>query len=95
LTGWTPPPYGPRMRTALIGLALLWSSLARAAIIIVPDQYPTIQAAVEAATSFDMIQVRPATYAEALVLGNKTVVIGERKRHPELFDPVAARATVT
>jgi len=63
------------MRTALIGLALLWSSLAHAAIIIVPDQYPTIQAAIDAATSFDTIQVRPGLYQEALVIGNKSVVI--------------------
>lgn len=63
------------MRTALLVATLLWSSLGRAANIIVPDDHATIQAAIDAATSFDTIQVRPGTYPEALVIPNRTVVI--------------------
>ncbi len=39
---------------------------AEAAIIVVPDDQPTIQAAVDAATANDTIQIRPGTYAESV-----------------------------
>jgi parallel beta-helix repeat protein len=48
---------------APIGLAL---SVASAAVIVVPDDQPTIQAAVDAAAAGDVVQVRPGTWAESV-----------------------------
>jgi hypothetical protein len=50
---------------ALIGWLAMW---ARAGTLDVPAQYPTIQAALDAAGAGDTIVVQPGTYAEALVL---------------------------
>lgn len=47
---------------------------AQAASLIVPDNFPTIQAAIDAASPGDMIIVRPGTYAENLTL-NKAVTL--------------------
>ena len=52
----------------------------RAATLIVPDDYPTIQAAIDAASPGDTILVRPGTYFENLTL-NKPIVLSA-----EFFD---------
>jgi parallel beta-helix repeat protein len=49
---------------AAVGVSLVTTTAAHAAIIIVPDDQPTIQAAVDAALPGDTIQVRPGTYPE-------------------------------
>src|SRR5437667_6320305 len=48
---------------------ILLSSPARATVINVPADFPTIQAALNAATSGDQVIVEPGTYVENLVLG--------------------------
>src|SRR5262245_46407147 len=59
----------PRARAAgrLAGAAVFLAATGlRAAVIIVPDDQPTIQAAVTAALPGDMVQVRPGTYSESV-----------------------------
>ncbi|MBL9120247.1 MAG: hypothetical protein JNL80_10075 [Phycisphaerae bacterium] len=46
-----------------------------AAIIDVPEDHPTIAAAIEAAVDFQMVRIAPGTYFEHLVLGGKRLVI--------------------
>jgi len=45
---------------------VLAASAGQAAVIVVPDDQPTIQAAVTAALPGDVVQVRPGTYAESV-----------------------------
>lgn len=46
--------------------------------IIVPDNYDTIQQAVDAAISGDIIEVRAGTYAENVIISGKSIsLIGE------------------
>ena len=65
-----------------IVLALLLASLlsiafhirsARATTITVPDNYPTIQQAVNAAASGDTIVVKSGTYVENVLIANKSI----------------------
>src|SRR3990172_1481546 len=65
--------------TVIAALAVYQS--VRAATLIVPDDYPTIQAAIDAAGPGDTILVRPGTYIENLTL-NKSIVLTA-----EFFDP--------
>lgn len=59
---------------ALAGLVLGWASLqATAAVIRVPAQYPTIQAAVDAAASGDEIRIAPGTYTEQVLIASKNL----------------------
>ena len=60
------------MRT-ILGAAALFvltvsPTLTIAAIIIVPDDFPTVQAAVDAAMPGDTVQVRPGVYVEAVLI---------------------------
>jgi len=57
----------PRL-AALVALAL--ATPLEAATIVVPDDQPTIQAAVSAAIAGDTVQVRPGTYAESVLVAN-------------------------
>jgi len=50
-------------------------SPAQAGNIHVPEDFPTIQAAIDAAGSGDVILVNPGTYYENLVLANKTITL--------------------
>jgi len=54
----------------------------RAATLIVPDDYPTVQAAIDAASPGDTVLVRTGTYSENLTL-NKPIVLTA-----EFYDPV-------
>jgi hypothetical protein len=69
------------MRGSLLratGAALCWllsPTVAHPSLLVVPDQYPTIQSALTAAISGDSIQVRPGTYVEALSLAGKDVTL--------------------
>jgi hypothetical protein len=68
-------------RRALTLVALLATSLsfapnlAECALRIVPDQYPTIQSAFNAAASDDSIMVRAGTYVESLAIAGKNVTL--------------------
>jgi hypothetical protein len=57
-------------RLALLAIAGLVAMPGHAAVIIVPDDQPTIQAAVTAAGAGDTVQVRPGTYAEGVRIDN-------------------------
>jgi hypothetical protein len=56
-------------------LALFSSSLALGATITVPDDYATIQAAIDAAAEGDTIQVRAGEYQEVIDFGTKNLVL--------------------
>ena len=51
----------------------------QAAVIIVPDNYPTIQAAVNASTAGGFIVVRPGTYAEHVSITKALTITGENR----------------
>ena len=53
------------------------NSPAGAKTLIVPDQYSTIQAAIDAANPGDTVEVRPGTYSEALVIREGSRLIGD------------------
>lgn len=59
----------------LTGLLLLPLTTAQSTVHLVPLNYPTIQAAVDAAASDDSIHVSPGTYAESVTVNAKTVFI--------------------
>jgi hypothetical protein len=63
-----------RRATLLATAALLSPALAPADIIHVPDDYPTIQAALSAATDGDEVVVAPGTYTSRLTMGPVSVV---------------------
>lgn len=69
-----------RVFTGLIVLAittglLIYRSPAQSGNIHVPEDFPTIQAAIDAAGSGDVVLVNPGTYYENVVLANKTVTL--------------------
>jgi cysteine-rich repeat protein len=82
----------PILRTLplLIGCALAAS--ANAAVFSVPAQFPTIQAAINAAASGDVIEVAPGVYPQALTVSGKTLEI--RSRFATSGDPADIEATV-
>lgn len=55
--------------------ALSLSGVARAATLVVPDGFPTIQAAVNAAAPGDTVLVQPGTYHEAVSISYKTITL--------------------
>ena len=52
---------------------------AQSKIIVVPDDYPTIQAAINAANSEDTILVNPGTYYEHVTVNKPLTLLGENK----------------
>ena len=69
-----------RSQTAWAGLALvLASAVSGSAVVLhVPADYPTIQGAVDAATSGDQIRIAAGTYTEQVVIASKNLkLIGE------------------
>src|SRR5678815_3250815 len=64
-----------RLAVLLLAVAGGFAVETRADTLIVPDQYPTVQAAIDAAASGNVVQVRPGTYAEALSIEGKSLVI--------------------
>lgn len=61
---------------ALAALGLLWVPTALAADLYVPSQYPTIQAAINAATDGDTIHVAAGTYNESVTISKSVRLLG-------------------
>jgi hypothetical protein len=59
----------------LIGTALTCGTPADAAVLKVPQQYATIQAAVNAAQEADIVRVAAGTYAERVLISGKAIVL--------------------
>ncbi len=69
-----------RLKAAVTGLLVGWAMVAAgtAAELRVPAQYPTIQAAVDAAKTNDIIRIAPGVYTEqAIIVSNKLSLIGQ------------------
>lgn len=49
-------------------------------VLLVPDEYSTVQAAIDAAKTGDTVRIRPGIYDEHLVLKNGIKVIGENRK---------------
>ena len=63
----------------LLSMVLFSAQPAEAQLIFVPDDQPTIQAAINAAAPSQQIVVRPGTYAENINLGGKSVLLTSEK----------------
>jgi len=79
------------MRALLFGMALVWAAVARA-VIVVPDDHPTIQAAVDAAAASDTIYIRSGTYPEAVVIDGKSLVMEGLGGQPVIAPGASAKA---
>jgi hypothetical protein len=77
-------------RVVFAALVLTVAGWARAGIIIVPDDYAGIQAAIDASQDGDTIIVRPGTYGESIVFGGRNVVL----RSTDPNDPQIVAATI-
>lgn len=82
---------------SIVALALLCSPLARAAVLEVPAEYPTIQAAIDAAAaSGDLVLVAPGTYYEHLSISGKSVdVVSTGGAAVTILDGQGTRRLVT
>ena len=75
-------------------LALFSSSLALGATITVPDDYATIQAAIDAAAEGDTIQVRAGEYQEVIDFGVKNLTLESIDGADSTFIGVAVTANL-
>jgi predicted outer membrane repeat protein len=57
-------------------MAIFSTTGIRASVWVVPDDFPTIQAAVDAAANNDTILISPGEYYESIIIGTKNIVIG-------------------
>ena len=65
----------PKVSFAVLILALAAASFATAADLNVPADYPTIQAAVNAAQTNDTIHIAPGVYTGQVQITNKTLTL--------------------
>lgn len=65
---------GRAFSLSLIAVIIILAGSAHGAIIVVPDDHPTIQAAINAAGTGDTIQVNSGTYDENVVV-NKSLIL--------------------
>jgi len=75
---------------ACLSLALAAGSIASADELIVPDQFPTIQSAIEASVNGDVVIVQPGTYAEQINTLGKAITV----RSTDPSDPGIVAQTV-
>ncbi|MCU0914786.1 MAG: hypothetical protein MUC88_09510 [Planctomycetes bacterium] len=78
------------MRVLVVVLALVAAVAARGRTIVVPQDYASVQAAIDAGQEGDTILVQPGTYRESLVFGGKNLVV--RSQDPN--DPAIVAATI-
>jgi parallel beta-helix repeat protein len=85
------------MRCLLLPLALLAlaAKSAAAALLVVPDGFPTVGAALVAAASGDTVLVRAGTYPERVALVDGVVLRGESALDPPILDGGAAGPVLT
>jgi hypothetical protein len=78
------------LSVALFVVVSLSSLLASAAMITVPGDYATIQAAINASSSGDEIVVSPSTYVENIDIGGRNIIL----RSTEPTSPTVVEATI-
>lgn len=82
-----------KLRAALAAAAVLAAGApAGAAVLEVPAEHPTLQAAVDAAADGDVVRVAPGVYRENLVLAGKAVLLASHAAGPD--DPRVARTVI-
>jgi parallel beta-helix repeat protein len=79
----------------LIGGALACGAVAEAAVIKVPQHYTTIQAAVNAASEGDTVQVGAGTYAEHILISGKAIKLAGAGAGQTTIDATQAGRPVT
>jgi parallel beta-helix repeat protein len=72
---------------AAVGAAFLGPAAAAASTLLVPRQYPTIQAAVNAANPGDTIRIRPGTYSEQVSIAKNLTITGAGARRTTIHAP--------
>jgi len=72
---WNPRPTSSCLTPVIIGLALTADGMTRAGTIHVPDDYPAIQAAINAAQDGDEIIVHRGTYSGKINLTGKAITV--------------------
>jgi predicted outer membrane repeat protein len=85
------------MRPLLLACLILVSGAdaALSATFVVPDSFPTIQAALAVAASGDTVLVRSGTYPETLVLVDGVVLRGEDPLDPPVIDGMSSGPVLT
>jgi parallel beta-helix repeat protein len=63
-------------------------------VLLVPDEYPRIQAAIDAARAGATVRIRPGVYDENLVLKNGVKVIGENRKTVIVRAPIGQSSVV-
>lgn len=67
--------YGEMVSSLVMAALTLSSMAARCADLSVPDQFPTIQAAIEAAANGDTVLVHPGTYSENINFNGRNILL--------------------
>lgn len=83
------------MRCLSLPLALLLAATPAAASLVVPDVFPTIGAALSAATPGDTVLVRAGTYLERVTLVDGVILRGESALDRPILDGASGGAVVT
>lgn len=68
-------------------IVLVFPALCFSATIVVPDDYPTIQDAIDAASGGDTVLVKPNTYVESIDFTGKAItVVSEQGANGTIID---------
>ena len=83
------------IRSVAALVALMVVSLVHAAELVVPTQYPSIQAAINASVSGDIVTVRPGAYNERLDIGGRNITLRSLLgANATIIDPQGAAGVV-